>query len=146
MTSINNDAGFRAALENLDIPQQRAVAARFVENVLVLFDVEPVKRAIGVAANLSAAEDELQLAYKNAKAASVESYARCGADGDWRDQAGHFVAKAAAACVSPTAKANLAWEVAMQCRMACTCEGIAQGTGSVNTENEAQYKLLAAFV
>jgi len=146
MSTITNDTEFRSTLNSLAIPQQRAVAAMFVENVLVLHDDDRIKRAIKLAENPEAAEDELQMVYKTAKAASIESYTRCGADGDWRDQAGHFVAKAAAACVMPDSKDNLAWDVAMHCRMARTCEHIAHGEGSEHTENEAQYRLLAEFI
>lgn len=146
MSTISNDTEFRAALDKLAIPQQRAVAAMFVENVLALYDDERVKRAVKLAENPEATEDELQMIYKAAKAASVESYTRCGADGDWRDQAGHFVAKAAATCVMPSTKESLAWDVAMHCRMARTCENIAHGDSSETGENEAQYRLLVEFV
>ncbi len=146
MSIISNDPEFRAELNKLAIPQQRAVAALFVENVLDLYNDERVRRAIKQAENPEAAEDELQMVYKAAKAARVESYTRCGADGDWRDQAGHFVAKAAATCVMPNAKDSLAWEVAMHCRMARTCANIAHGESSDKGENQAQYRVLVEFV
>ncbi|OUD12200.1 hypothetical protein [Thioflexithrix psekupsensis] len=146
MITISNDNEFRIELNKLSVSQQRAVAALFVENVLSLYEDDRIKRAVKLAENPATAEDELQMAHKMAKAASVESYTRCGADGDWRDQAGHFVAKAAATCVAPGAKENLAWDVAMYCRMARTCTNIARDESSESGENEAQYQLLSEFV
>ncbi len=82
MSTITNDTEFRHALEKLGIQQQRAVAALFVEHLSALYDDERIKRVISLAKNTETPIDELQMAYKAAKAASIDSYTRCGADGD----------------------------------------------------------------
>jgi len=145
MTIITNDTEFQAAINDLEIAQQRAVAALFVKNVVSLNKDERIMHALNVAENTDASKDELQMVYKSAKAAHVESYTSCGADGDWFAQAGHHVATATAAAVNPNAEANIAWEVAMHCRLARTCERIAQEQSYTNTENQDQYQLLADF-
>ncbi len=148
MLSITDEKTFKQALSNLDIHQQRVVGALFVERVLDLFNDERVKRAIKIAQNASVSEDELQSTYKAARSASIESFTRCGADGDWKEQAGHFVANAAAACVIPTEqirKNNPAWEAAMNSRMARNCEIIANEETS-NDEDQHQYRVLSEFL
>jgi hypothetical protein len=51
------------------------------------------------------------------------------------------------ACVKPgEAGDNLAWEAAMQARMARTCQTVAEGTGTENREAEEQYRILDAFL
>jgi hypothetical protein len=77
----------------------------------------------------------------------VESFTQCGKSTDWADQAGHFVAKATVACVRPAAEGeNLAWEAAMASRMARTCETVATGEGTENSEAQEQYRILGAFL
>ena len=78
----------------------------------------------------------------------VESYTRCGADGDWNDQAGYFVARAAAACLSPVEKGKPggpAWQAAMSSRMARTSAAIVAGNGTVD-ETEQQYRMLTDYL
>jgi hypothetical protein len=148
MLPITDEKTFKQALSNLAISQQRMIGALFVESVLQLFDDDRVKRALKVAQNLNASEDELQNVYKSARSASIESFTRCGADGDWKEQAGHFVANAAAACVIPSEqihKNNPAWEAAMNSRMARSCEAIANGETS-NEEDQHQYRVLSEFL
>jgi len=92
-------------------------------------------------------DPELAAMYQAAKTAGVESYTQCGRECDWAVQAGHFVSKAATACVQPAeAGANLAWEAAMQARMARMSETIATGEGTENREAETQYRILEAFL
>lgn len=148
MLSITDEKTFKQALSNLDIHQQRVVGALFVERVLNLFNDERIKRAVKIAQNVSISEDELHSAYKAVRSASIESYTRCGADGDWKEQAGHFVANAAAACVIPVEqirKNNPAWEAAMNSRMARNCEIIASEEIS-NEEDQHQYRVLSEFL
>jgi len=148
MLRITDEKGFKQALNDLDIHKQRVMGAMFVERVLELFNDERVRRAVKVAQNIGVSEEELQAAYKSARSASIESFTRCGADGDWKEQAGHFVANAAAACVIPVEqirKNNPAWEAAMNCRMARSCEAIANEETS-NEEDHHQYWVLSEFL
>ena len=144
---ISNDSDFKAALNGLSIAQQRLVAAEFVESVLVLCPDARVKAAVGVAKHLGISDAELAPVYQAANTARVESYTQCGKETDWQAQSGHFVAKAALACVRPASVAgNLAWDAAMDARMARTCEGIASGAGTENREAENQYRILYEFM
>jgi len=147
MSTIQNDSDFRAALAALTVPQQRLVAARFVENVGTLTNDSRVKAAIHAARRADISAPELEVVYSAAKTAAIESYTHCGQQGDWMSQAGHFVAEAAATSVTPEPKAvNLAWDVAMRARMARTCATIAEGQGTENREAEQQYRILADFL
>ena len=101
MSSITNDSEMRQAVDALAAPAQRVLAARFVANVLSLSDDSRLQRVLDTAARPDAGEDELADAYRAAKAAALEAHARCGADGEWIDQAGYFVARAAEAAVAP---------------------------------------------
>jgi len=144
---ISNDSEFKVALNGLSIAQQRLVAAAFVESVLVLCPDARVKAAVGAAKHLGISDAELAPVYQAANTARVESYTQCGKETDWQTQAGHFVAKAALACVRPSSVAgNLAWDAAMDTRMARTCEVIASGAGTENREAESQYRILYEFM
>jgi hypothetical protein len=94
-----------------------------------------------LAARADVSEAELAVASQAANSARVESFTRCGKETDWLGQAGHFVAKAAAACVRPLDE-DLAWDAAMQARMARTFQTIAEGLGTEHTEAAEQYRLL----
>jgi hypothetical protein len=145
--AISNDSEFKAALNGLSPAQQRQVAALFVESVLHLSGDCRVKGAVGTAKHLGVSEAELAPACQAANSARVESYTQCGRETDWKNQAGHFVAKAAVACVSPvSAGCSLAWDAAMDARMARTCETIALGEGTENREAEIQYRILYEFL
>ncbi len=145
--SISNDTEFRAALSRLTPAQQRMVAARFVENVLSLCEDPRVVAAVAAAKRPDLTEAELSVVFQAAKAASVETYTQCGREADWHSQAGHFVAEAALICVSPPDRTSaLAWNAAMNARMARTCETIANGQGTENREAEHQYRILTEFL
>ena len=145
--NIGNDNEFKAALGFLSGATRRLVAARFAENVLSLCPEARVKGAIEVAKQADISVAELAAAFQSAKAASVDSYTRCGHECDWNDQASHFVAEACVACVQPEQPGtNPAWDAAMQARMARTCETIATGRGTDNAEAAAQYRILAEFL
>lgn len=147
MTSISNDSEFKTALSRLNPAQQRVVAARFAENVLALCEDPRVRAAVSAAKRPDITDAELIVVYQAAKSASVETYTQCGKEADWRSQAGHFVAEAAMTCVTPPERAaNLAWEAAMNARMARTSEGIATGQGTENREAEQQYRILGEFL
>ncbi len=145
--TISNDSEFKAALVNLSGARQRQAAARFAENVLALSSDKRVRSAVEIAKRADIPADELAAAFKSAKAASVDSFTQCGKECDWNSQAGHFVAEAALACVQPAAAGvNPAWEAAMHARMARTCESIAAGRGTDNSEAAAQYRILTEFL
>jgi hypothetical protein len=145
--AISNDKEFKQALAGLSTGQQRQVAARFVQSVFPLSNDARVKSALDTAGRAGIADAELALASQAANSARVESFTRCGRETDWSAQAGHFVAKAAVACVKPADPGdNLAWEAAMQARLARTCQTVADGSGTDNREAEEQYRILEAFL
>ncbi len=151
MSQISNDTEFKHALQGLDARQQRVVAALFVEHVLSLSDDDRVKRAIKVATDDSASEAEISDALKLAKAAIMDSSTRCGAEGNWTDQAGYFVARAAVATVTPTEQCKSggpAWQAAMSSRMAQTSILIDNESDEVpaHSENEWQYGILSNYL
>lgn len=123
MSNISNDAEFKKALQKLDPVRQRVVAALFVQHVLPLANDLRLARVIKAAVDPQAAASDLADALKSAKAATLDSHARCGSEGNWTDQAGYFVARAAVSAVTPEAQARAggaAWQAAMSCRMAQT--------------------------
>jgi hypothetical protein len=145
--AISNDKDFKSALAGLSISQQRQVAARFVQQVFPLSNDARIRSALDAAGRAGIADAELALAAQAANSARVESFTRCGKETDWGAQAGHFVAKAAVACVKPAeAGDNLAWDAAMQARVARTCQTVADGSGTDNREAEEQYRILEAFL
>jgi hypothetical protein len=148
MVEITDDATFRIQLANLDSRQQRALAARFVQHVLPLSNDERVSRVVRVAASADASADELASALHTARAAVVDSHNRCGAECDWKDQAGYFVARAALAAVTggEQVAGGAAWQAAMSSRMALTCESIASEKDTTGRERQEQYRILAEFL
>ncbi len=145
--AISNDKEFKAALASLPAARQRQVAARFVQRVFPLSNDVRIKSALDVAGRSDISDAELNVVSQAANTARVESFTQCGKETDWTAQAGHFVAKAAVACVRPAEAAdNLAWEAAMQARMARTCQTVADGSGTENREAEEQYRILEAYL
>ena len=145
--AITNDKDFKAALAGLSTAQQRQVAARLVQRVFGLSNDVRIKAALDVAGRADISDAELTVMYQAANTARVESFTQCGKETDWGAQAGHFVAKAAVACVKAAEPGdNLAWDAAMQARMARTCETVATGEGTENREAEEQYRILEAFL
>ena len=68
-------------------------------------------------------------------------------DTGWAPQAGHFVARASECCVRLVAEGEpVAWEAAMQARLARTCQSVALGDGTDNDEASAQYQALDNFL
>jgi hypothetical protein len=149
MSAINNDSEFRAALEALDIVKQRAVGALFVENVIDLADDPRINNALAAARDAALAEEAMNLARRGIKAASLEAHTRCGSDGEWSDQAGYFVARAAEACLEPEGRSTSkgpAWKAAMSARMARTCLAAESDEDSHDSESAAQYQILASYL
>lgn len=151
MSQISNDEEFRKTLHSLDAIQQRVVAALFVEHVLPLSNDERLARVVKVAIDSNASQDELASALKSAKAATLDSHTRCGSEGNWTDQAGYFVARAAVAAVTPQAQTKSgspAWQAAMSSRMAQTSILIDDVSQEVSThsENKWQYEILSNYL
>lgn len=149
MTTINDEKSFREAIWAMKYPQQRAVAALFAESVLGLSKDDRLPRLVTVAKDPNTTKDELNAAFKTAKQASVEGSTRCGADGDWTDQASYFVARAVTAAVTPESQsrgAGPALQAAMNSRMATTCRSIEEGEGVMESETNYQYKILDEFL
>jgi predicted negative regulator of RcsB-dependent stress response len=145
--AISNDKEFKTALAGLSTAQQRQVAASFVQRVFTLSGDIRIKAALDAAARADVSDAELTVLSGAANTARVESFTQCGKETDWSAQAGHFVAKAAVACVKAAeAGSNLAWDAAMHARMARTCQTVADGAGTENVEAGEQYRLLEAFL
>ena len=145
--AISNDKDFKATLAGLSTAQQRQVAARFVQRVFGLSNDVRIKAALDVAGRADISDAELTVVSQAANTARVESFTQCGKETDWGAQAGHFVAKAAVACVKAAEPGeSLAWDAAMQARMAKTCETVATGEGTENREAEEQYRILEDFL
>lgn len=154
MSEINNSETFKQAIKNLECAQQRKLAALFVANVQSLSDDDRISRIIAVAATGNPSADELELAVRSAKAAIIESHTRCGAEGDWKEQASYFVARAAAAAVAPDSKCTsgggAALQAATSCRMARTCAAIDSNDGNeegaIKNESEQEFRILTEFL
>jgi len=148
MVDISNDASFREALLKLEPVDARIVGGKFVESVVPLADDQRLRRIVDVASSREATEEELEANRKLAKSIMVDTYTRCGADGDWNEQAGYFVARAAAACLSPSEKGKSggpAWQAAMSSRMARTSAAINSGDGA-ESESGRQYHILSDYL
>ena len=151
MSQITNDVEFKKSLEGLSPEHQRVIAAGFTAHVLELSDDERLNRVVSIASIEQAMDDELLNALKSARAATFESHARCGSEGNWKDQAGYFVARAAVAAVTPAAHTRTggaAWQTAMSCRMARTSMLIDDDAHEPSTqaENEWQYQSLTKYL
>ena len=151
MSQITNDAEFKQALQNLDATQNRVVAALFIEHVMALSNDDRIQRAVKIAVNSSVSDGEISDALKLAKAAIMDSSTRCGAEGNWTEQAGYFVARAAVAALTPPAQSRSggpAWQAAMSCRMAQTSILIDNESDEVaaTSENEWQYGILSGYL
>lgn len=148
MVDITNENEFRRLVTEMDYARQRALAARFLEHVLPLSDDERITRIAQVASRPDASTDELATALHTARAATVELHNRCGAECDWKEQAGYFVARAALAAVSPEDQlaGGPAWQTAMSSRMAMTCKSIDLAEDTAGQEQHEQYRILSEFL
>ncbi len=149
MTAIDNDTEFKKVIEGLGYAQQRGLAAQFIANVLSLSNDGRILRVLDVASDATATTGELSAALKSARAATFDSHARCGAEGDWREQAGYFVARAAAAAVTPEDQSKAggpAWQAAVSCRMARTSIMIDADSVATGDESEQQHRILSELL
>ncbi len=148
MVDITNDDEFRRAISGIAHADQRALAARFLEHVLPLGNDERLVRIAQVAGNADASADELATALHTARATTVDLHNRCGAECDWTEQAGYFVARAAQAAVTPEDQlaGGPAWQTAMSSRMAATCRSIDVEEDTAGQEQQEQYRILSEFL
>jgi len=145
--AIQTEKEFKAALAALPLARQRQVAAAFGQRVMDLCHDVRVKNALAAAARTDITAQELVLVAHSAHSARVESYTQCGHDSGWGPAAGHFVARAAECCVRAAAEGEpVAWEAALQARLARTCQMVAQGEGTDNDESDAQRQILETFL
>lgn len=145
--AIQTEKEFKAALAALPLARQRQVAAAFGQRVMDLCHDVRVKNALATASRADVSDQELVLVAHSAHSARVESYTQCGHDSGWVPAAGHFVSRAAECCVRAAAEGEpVAWEAAMQARLARTCQMVAQGEGTDNDEATAQYQILETFL
>lgn len=148
MKQINNDTDFKESLQSLSYDQQRIVATQFVEHVLALCTDDRLKRVVDTGLNEKATQDDLSIALKSAKSITFDCHTRCGAEGNWTEQAGYFVARAAIAALTPESQSKSggpAWQAAMSSRMAETSVQIDSDSNDL-TDNEWQYKILSDFL
>ena len=150
MPPIQSDEEFKSALSQLSLGQQRHVGKQFVTNVIDLSDNRMIKKAIDVLNDADSSANDISEAFKTAKSVAIETYTLCGHEADWLKQASHFIASAAADCLTPEDQASqsseLAWSAAMKARMARNCEAIAHGTEFDNQEIKKQHQILKAFL
>ncbi len=149
MNTITADSEFHEAIAGLDARRQRVLGALFVRNVLELTDDERVRRAVEVGIDPDVADDAIAAASRACKNAALDAHARCGADGEWRDQAGYFVARAAEACLAPQVRTEgkrPAWKAAMSSRMARTALAEEADEDAHDRERQQQYKILYDYL
>jgi hypothetical protein len=145
--AIQNEKEFKATLAALPLNRQRQIAAAFGQRVMDLCHDVRVKNALASAARADITPEELALVAHSAHSARVASYAQCGHDSTWECAAGHFVARAAECCVRAATEGEpVAWEAAMQARLARTCQMVAQGEGTDNDESASQRQILETFL
>ena len=148
MSEISNDEEFKRILQSLEQLDQRVVAATFVEHVLPLSTDERIARVTRVAADKNASAGELSDALRTAKSATMDSHTRCGSEGNWTEQAGYFVSRAAMAALTPCEQCTSgspAWQAAMSSRMAQTSMLI-DSEDDTPVGNEWQYDLLSNYL
>jgi hypothetical protein len=150
MTSINNDKQLRAQLDKLDLVQQRKLALQFVKSVINLSHDERIYKAVQLVDKDNYSAEDLTHAYKQLKSITISTYTDCGSEPDWNEQAEHFVAAAAMACLAPESQLpqgkSLIWKTAIQARMARNCQMIECDSGDIDNEAANQYKLTEEFL
>lgn len=150
MPAIDSDTEFKSVLSGLPLNQQRSVGKLFVESVIDLSDNPKVKKTIDALGDTDISSDDIAENFQTAKSAAIDSYTLCGREADWLKQASHFVASAAAVCLTPedqtSQNSDLAWSTAMNARMAKNCEAIAHGRESDNQEASRQHQILETFL
>lgn len=148
--TIQNDQDLRSTLETLSINQQRALGALYIQSVQHLCDNPVIDRAITIARDTEHDNTSMNEAFKGVRSLSTQTYTACGGDACWPEQAAHFVATAAKACLTPEdqmgVNTNLAWRTAIQARLANNCEMIENDSGETHSEAQKQYALTEEFL
>jgi len=149
MAMIDNDLDLKNTLKRLTPEQQRRIGGMFIESALDLCDDARVRRAVHVAMDPGASDEERKDAFHSAKAYAVSTYTECGRDTDWSRQAAHFLGVAAACLLSdgvPDGEVNRAWRVAMHVRNAKNCALIThEGDRDMDDEAERQRRIAGEF-
>jgi hypothetical protein len=161
MTRIHTNEAFREALGSLTLAQQRAVGARFIENVLDLAHEDCIKQAQAILDRIDGiSAEDLERAYHSAHSVYVHTYPRSDLTLlDYKQQAEHFVAEACVHCLAPTyydaARHHLAERVSTYCIMARTCASIdhednypkfSDTEDRVKKEIDTQYEILGKYL
>jgi hypothetical protein len=161
MTNITTNEAFREALGSLTLTQQRAVSARFIENVLDLAHESCIKQAQAILGKIDQiSAEELEKAYRSTHSVYVHTYPRSDLSPlDYKQQAEHFVAEACVHCLAPTyydaKKHHLAERVSTYCIMARTCASVdhegnypkfTETEDLVKKEIDAQYEILSKYL
>jgi hypothetical protein len=161
MTNITTNEAFREALDSLTLTQQRAVSARFIENVLDLAHESCIKQAQAILGKIDQiSAEELEKAYLSTHSVYVHTYPRSDLSPlDYKQQAEHFVAEACVHCLAPTyydaKKHHLAERVSTYCIMARTCASVdhegnypkfTETEDLVKKEIDAQYEILSKYL
>lgn len=150
MATISTDTDLRNLLTRLPGAEQRRIGLRFAQGVVHLCQEERVRRAIDTGLKPGASAEELEDAWRAAKAWATRTYTDCGKDTDWLAQADHFVAAAVAAALTPDAqlpdKTNRAWKAAMHARMANNCELVNNDEATHLDEVHRQYAIADEFL
>ena len=123
MTTHFNNKTFKEALSSLSIPQQRQVAARFIEKVLDLADERCLNNIVKLFSRQDVSAEDLEAAHRRAHSIYVETHPHSDlTELNFIQQGKHFVAEACMTCVAPVYEeakvCHLAQKVAMYCRMA----------------------------
>ena len=149
MTGITNESEFRQSIKGLDYNQQHVLAAKFIEHVLDLCSDKRIADVVRIAADSNASGEELAGAFHTARAVAIDSHTRCGSEGNWQEQAGYFVARAAVSAVTPETQldgASAALQAAMSARMAQTSKSIAAEDDMAVQEAQDQYRILSEYI
>lgn len=151
MNKITNDREMKLALERLDPLQLRLVGAAFINGVMDLCHDEHLRRGLAVAQDPDATGEVLKAALKPVSLATLNSHARCGAEGDWQDQANYFIGRAIGSllgCQDPkrAREKNPAWQVALACRMARLSGELHLDNENPEQEGRNQHAILTAFL
>ena len=145
--TIENDQQFKKALAELSLEKQRELAAQFINSVISL-NSDPV--IVRVLEAVQKTNSDFRDIYKVLKALSINTYTSCGSEADWTAQVAHFVASAAKLCATPEDllhnKNNLAWQCAMQTRMANNCAMMDSDSDEVDNEAQKQYGIAGNFI
>jgi hypothetical protein len=148
--TIKNDQEFRAVIDALSIPEQRALGARFVDNVAYLCQEPVIQRGLEAAKNPQLSPTETAEMFKSVKSLAVQTYTNCGDETDWSEQAAHFVAVATRVCLTPQnqlgKKHNLAWKCAIQSRLAKNCAMIDSSSEQLDNVARKQYAIVEDFL